>query len=108
MSRASSTLAALLPAILLAACDVGPDPAEVARIREGTEAVRATLKQPQTAQFKNVAAYGQTVCGEVNASVGMGQTGYERFILKDGKVTLASQLSTDTEMDQRWAADCKK
>jgi hypothetical protein len=102
-------LAALLLApLLLAGCEVGPDPTEVARIRAGTEAVRATLKQPETAQFKSVAAYGETVCGEVNASVGMGQTGYERFILKDGKVTLASQLSTDTERDQRWATDCRR
>lgn len=97
---------ALAAALLLSGCNVGPDPAEVARIRSGTEAVRATLAQPDTAQFKNVAAHGEIVCGEVNASVGMGQTGYERFILKDGTVTLASQLPTDAAMDARWAADC--
>lgn len=91
----------------LAGCDVGPDPAEVARLRDGTEAVRRALKQPETAQFKGVATHREAVCGEVNASVGMGRTGYERFIVKNGAVTFASQLKTDAEMDARWAADCR-
>ena len=96
----------LLAALALAGCDVGPDPAEIARVRDGTETVRKHLKLPETAQFKGVAAHGEAVCGEVNASVGMGRTGYERFIVKQGEVTLASQLSTDAEMDARWKADC--
>jgi len=100
-------VALLALAATLAGCDVGPDPAEVARVRDGTEAVRRALKQPETAQFKGVAAYGAAVCGEVNASVGMGRTGYERFIVKNGDVTFASQLKTDAEMDARWATDCR-
>ena len=97
---------ALLLALALAGCGVGPDPAEIARVREGTETVRRTLKHPETAQFKGVTAHGEAVCGQVNASVGMGQTGYERFIVKQGKVTLASQLPTEGEMDALWKADC--
>lgn len=97
---------ALLMMLALAGCDVAPDQNEVARLREGTETVRKQLKQPETAQFKNVAVHGAAVCGEVNASVGMGRTGYERFIVKQGKVTLASQLPTDADMDARWKADC--
>jgi hypothetical protein len=96
----------VLIALALAGCDVAPDPGEVARIRAGTEIVRQQLKQPATAQFKGVAAHGDAVCGEVNASVGMGRTGYERFIVKQGKITLASQLPTDAAMDARWKAEC--
>ncbi|OWK31384.1 hypothetical protein [Sphingomonas dokdonensis] len=104
MMRALTILAL---AVTVAGCDVGPDPAEVARVRDGTEAVRRALKRPETAQFKGVAAHGGAVCGEVNASVGMGRTGYERFIVRNGEVTFASQLKTDAEMDARWAADCQ-
>lgn len=96
----------ILAALALAGCDVGPDPVEVERVRAGTETVRQQLKLPETAQFKGVAAHGEAVCGEVNASVGMGRTGYERFIVKGGKVTLASQLDTDAAMDAQWQADC--
>jgi len=98
----------LLPVLLAAGCDVTPDAGDVERVRRGTEAVKAELKQPETAQFKGVEAYGDAVCGEVNASLGMGRTGYERFIVKDGKVTLASHLPTDAAMDDRWAADCRR
>ena len=97
----------VLFAVILAGCDVGPDPAEIARVRQGTETVRASLKLPGTAQFKDVAAHGDVVCGQVNASVGVGRTGYEKFIVKDGKVTLTSQLPTEQEMEARWAAECK-
>ncbi len=97
---------AALIALALAGCGVEPDQNEVARLREGTETVRQQLKLPESAQFKGVAVHGAAVCGEVNASVGMGRTGYERFIVKGGEVTLASQLSTDAEMDARWKADC--
>ncbi|ONF96649.1 hypothetical protein [Sphingomonas jeddahensis] len=92
--------------LLLAGCGVEPDASEVARVREGTETVRQQLKLPESAQFKGVTAHDGAVCGEVNASVGMGRTGYERFIVKDGAVTLASQLDTDAEMNARWKADC--
>lgn len=97
---------ALLFALALAGCDVGPDPTEIARVRAGTEAVRGVLPLPESAQFKGVRAYGPNVCGEVNASVGLGRTGYERFIVKDGEVTLASQLPSEAAMDARWKADC--
>ena len=93
-------------ALLLAGCDVGPDPAELERVRQGTEAVRQSLKMPQSALFKNVTSPSEAVCGEVNASIGLGRTGYERFIVKGGKVTLASQLPTEAAMEARWAADC--
>jgi hypothetical protein len=96
----------ILLALSLAGCDVGPDPTEVARVREGTEAVRKQLKVPESAQFKGVEAHGDAVCGEVNASVGMGRTGYERFIVEQGAVTLASQLPTDADMEARWKEDC--
>ena len=94
-------------AATITGCGVGPDQADIARVRDGTEAVRRVLKQPETAQFKGVTAYRNAVCGEVNASVGMGRTGYERFIVKNGEVTLGSQLETDAAMDARWAADCQ-
>lgn len=98
---------ALALALLLAGCDVGPDPAEMARVREGTEAVRRSLAMPQSALFKDVAAHGENVCGQVNASIGAGHTGYERFIVKAGQVTLSSQLPTESAMEARWAADCR-
>lgn len=98
---------ALSAMLLLAGCDVGPDPAEIERVRQGTETVRKQLALPQSALFKGVVSPRDAVCGEVNASIGLGRTGYERFIVKGGKVTLSSQLTTDAEMDARWAADCK-
>ncbi len=97
----------LLIALMLAGCNVGPDPVEIERVRKGTDTVRSTLKLPETAQFKGVAAHGEVVCGEVNGSVGFGRTGYERFVVKSGKVTLASQLPTEQEMDALWAKECK-
>ena len=98
--------AVLLVALTLAGCEVGPDPNEVARVRAGTEAVRRALSLPDSALFKGVVAHGPAVCGEVNASVGMGRTGYERFIVKGEVVTLASQLPTEAAMNARWKADC--
>ncbi|MFL0586294.1 hypothetical protein CA236_07420 [Sphingomonas sp. ABOLG] len=97
---------AALLLLALGGCEVAPDRGEVERVRAGTEAVRQQLREPESAQFKGVIAHGDAVCGEVNASVGMGRTGYERFIVKAGKVTLASQLRTDADMDARWKADC--
>jgi hypothetical protein len=101
-------LICLVPAVLLAACGSGTTAtSDPDQIRAGTDAVRAVLQEPQTAQFRNVESYAGAVCGEVNASVGMGRTGYERFIVKGGKVTLESQLDTNAAMDARVAADCR-
>jgi hypothetical protein len=99
--------AAALVSLLLAGCEVGPDPAEMERVRQGTETVRQSLKMPQSALFKGVISPREAVCGEVNASMGLGRTGYERFIVKQGKMTLSSQLPTEAEMDARWADECK-
>ena len=100
-------LACLFLVAALAACGGPSATSDPARIRAGTDAVRKTLQEPQTAQFRNVESYAAAVCGEVNASVGMGRTGYERFVVKGGTVTLESQLPTNAAMDARWAADCK-
>lgn len=98
--------AVLVAVLLLAGCNAGPDKAELDRIRAATAAVKAQLPQPETAQFKNVEAHGSAVCGEVNASVGAGMVGYERFIVTGGAVTIGSQLPTIAAMDARWAKDC--
>jgi len=102
---------ALAATLLVAGCGVAPDPNEQARLREGTEAVRATLVNPESAVFRAVAVHdgggARVVCGEVDGGVGLGRTGYERFIVEGDKVVIASQLPTEAAMTERWNRLCR-
>jgi hypothetical protein len=45
------------------------------------EATRANLKDPSSAQFRNVVQNGDMICGEVNGKNGFGgYSGFERFV----------------------------
>jgi len=53
---------------------------EDAIIERAKNVVLENLRDPSSAQFKNVRLYGSWVCGEVNSKNGFGgYAGYERF-----------------------------
>lgn len=86
--------------------------ASASEIDTAKDAVAERLRDPSSAQFRNVKA-GQannglnTVCGEVNAKNGYGgYAGYQRFITNsDGKfVYLESQGHSNFSI--MWITDC--
>ena len=78
------------------------------------DAIRARLKDPDSAEFRNVRFYsgGSTpvACGEVNAKNGFGgKSGYERFIAAGSNLAiLASDMKSSSEMNEVWAKMCVK
>ncbi|KTE19780.1 hypothetical protein ATE67_14210 [Sphingopyxis sp. H050] len=77
--------------------------------------IKGRLKDPDSAEFRNVHFYsgGKTAvaCGEVNAKNSFGgYSGYERFVAA-GPTELAfleSDLSSRSEMDKVWKELCVK
>lgn len=75
------------------------------------EALEAKLKDPESARYKNVAAYhvagfseGYAFCGEVNAKNGFGgYAGYERFVGVPDQAFLESEVSG---FDTLWNRFC--
>ena len=72
------------------------------------DAIRAKLRDPDSAQFRNVKFYSgggaPVVCGEVNGKNGFGgRAGYQRFI-QAGDVfgALESEMRSTSDMDQSW------
>lgn len=86
----------LAGSMILAGCgsvsdEVGPSDdgmdkfRQAAWVEKGKEAIKAKLKDPDSAQFRNVNFFSgggvPTACGEVNAKNGFGgYSGFERFI----------------------------
>ena len=90
-----ATVAASLAALSLAACgDSAADArlnAEAAAHSRAEDAVRAALRDPDSAQFRaeriGFLAGAPFVCGEVNAANGFGgKAGFEQFIWKNDSV----------------------
>lgn len=53
------------------------------------EAVANHLRDPSSAQFRNIRGTGESYCGEVNGKNGFGAyAGFRRFIYSTGTVTL--------------------
>lgn len=83
-------------------------------IVKGQEAIKARLKDPDSAEFRNVGFYSggpaPVACGEVNAKNGFGgYTGYERFIASGSKLAiLASDMRSSAEMQKAWEQMCVK
>jgi hypothetical protein len=85
---------------------------QVAWIERGKEAIKAKLRDPDSAQFRDVKFHSgggvPLACGEVNANNGFGgKAGYERFVAAgDSLAVLESEMTSSTEMDQVWNKMC--
>jgi len=76
---------------------VGPDQIAAAQSR-----VAAELKDPSSAQFRNVEQVGDRVCGEVNARNSFGgYAGFQQFYVKGDEVLLAATGTDPDAMLQR-------
>ena len=72
------------------------------------EAVRARLKDPESAQFQNqhVSAKGAG-CGEVNSKNGFGgYTGFKRYIFAGKNLTVFESDMPQGEFDISWSQIC--
>lgn len=83
-------------------------------IKISQEAIQGRLKDPDSAEFRNVEFYSDgpapVACGEVNAKNGFGgYTGFEWFIASGTQLAiLASDMQSPTEMQSMWAKMCVK
>nr|WP_295111768.1 hypothetical protein [uncultured Caulobacter sp.] len=91
-------------ALTLCGCD--------GKIGDAKKLVAHDLKDPSSAQFRDVKASSQAVCGEVNAKNSYGAyTGFRHFIVEGGKTELepekpAQRLGPGISMDgiDQWNA----
>lgn len=85
---------------------------QFAWMERGKDAVRAKLRDPDSAQFRNVEFHAgggvPMACGEVNANNGFGgKAGYERFIAAGSQITvLESEMASTQDMDEVWNKMC--
>jgi hypothetical protein len=103
----------LILTLLLAALGCGRvDP----KIPNAKEAVRQGLKDPASAQFREMfVTWNEAVCGEVNAKNAMGgYVGFTRFIVKEDKVRMSPQIVLDDAdkwlakgFDEDWKNTCR-
>lgn len=78
------------------------------------DAIRSRLRDPESAEFRNLRFYSggsvPVVCGEVNAKNAFGgYTGYERFIASGDNTDiafLASDLAEGDSIDEAWDQLC--
>jgi hypothetical protein len=78
-------------------------------IGAGQERVASTLKDPESARFRNVfvSPRGRAVCGEVNAKSSMGgYVGFKRFISAKDKSGIEDDETYFAESN--WVARCLK
>ena len=103
-------------ALLLAGCS-GGEPSQGSKdswlMVLAQEAVEAKLKDPDSADFRDIKVHHvgtkTAVCGEVNAKNGFGgYTGFERFISAGAKelTFLESQMKAG-EMNKAWDMFCR-
>lgn len=102
---------AALAASTLAACAPQPTREEM-QIAAVQEAVRAQLRDPQSAQFTNVRKSRLAICGEVNSKNAYGgYAGAERFYGfstdQQTVVVLQSTAPTIAFFEEGWAKDCE-
>lgn len=77
----------------------------------GQEAIKAKLRDPESAQFRDVAFHSGSgtpiTCGEVNSKNGFGgYSGFERFIAAGDVLTVIESEMADGEMDKLWDKFC--
>jgi hypothetical protein len=102
--------AALLGFVCAVAC--GPNAEQrkalddIQAIEVGKASVRANLKGPETAQFRNVVRR-KAVCGEVNAKNGFGgYGGYQRFMAGGGGTAFLEREVPKAQFEAAWAEMC--
>lgn len=70
--------------------------------------VKAKLKDPDSAQFRNLQYTPPFVCGEVNAKNSFGgYNGFERFITGTRDATFLESEVPPGDMDKAWQKYCK-
>lgn len=85
-------------------------PETPAEVLAAQEAVKLKLKDPASAQFRNVKSKGYSVCGEVNAKNGFGgYTGYTRFtyLPSRGDATLEDEVKGTSLSKTVFELTCK-
>lgn len=66
------------------------------------QAVAAKLRDPSSAQFRDIYGEGETYCGKVNARNGFGAyAGYRRFVSHRGIVLLEPQLRAGASISEQ-------
>ena len=83
---------------------------QIAWNEKGMEAIKAKLKDADSAKFRNVKFYSgvaPVTCGEVNAKNSFGgYSGYERFIAGGDVINVLESEMKDGEMDDAWRKIC--
>lgn len=83
---------------------------QIAWNERGKEAIKTKLKDPESAQFRNVQFYSglaPVTCGEVNAKNSFGgYSGYERFIAGGDVINVLESEMPPGEMDEAWKKIC--
>jgi hypothetical protein len=83
---------------------------QIAWNERGQDAIKAKLKDPDSAQFRNVefhSAVAPVTCGEVNTKNSFGgYSGFERFIAGGDVITVLESEMAAGEMDKAWAQIC--
>jgi hypothetical protein len=80
-------------------------------IEAGREAVRATLKDPDSAQFRNEVVGehdGMAVaCGEFNAANSYGgKVGYQRYVMENRSSVLLEESTDPLIFETAWVGTC--
>ncbi|WP_157096595.1 hypothetical protein [Tsuneonella dongtanensis] len=87
---------------------------QMAWIGKSQEGIKAKLRDPDSAEFRDSRFYSggsaPVVCGEVNSKNGFGgYGGYQRFIASGEKLAfLESEMTSSSEMDDAWKKMCVK
>lgn len=103
-------------ALALSACSGGASedssPSEGALLVAAHDLVRAGLKDPDSAQFRNdriVKFKGKSVaCGEVNANNSFGgKAGYKRYVAAGETAVVTEEAMEPAEFEKVWAEICQ-
>lgn len=80
-------LAVLAAALTVTGCD--------GRVSDAKKLVARDLKDPASAQFRDVHANGPAVCGEINSKNSYGAyVGFRRFVVIDGRARVEMDLAS--------------
>lgn len=88
--------------LMLGACQLAPG-SDQNKVKVAQERVANELRDPSSAQFRNVRHKDGWVCGEVNGSNGYGaQAGFQRFVVGPDSVTLEEITKDDATARQHF------